>query len=136
MKSIGDWAFAGCIPLSNIDIPNSVKSIGNNAFAGCLSLKYISIPESVIGFKGNPFCDWDGELKCLSANFIYEGDILFNKDKSEIISFRNQKIESYIIPDNVTSIGENAFAYCKTLTSIILPNSIKSIGAGAFSGCI
>ena len=135
VKSIGDWAFAGCIPLSNIDIPNSVKSIGNNAFAGCLSLKYISIPESVIGFKGNPFCDWDGELKCLSANFIYEGDILFNKDKSEIISFRNQKIESYIIPDNVTSIGENAFAYCKTLTSIILPNSIKSIGAGAFSGC-
>ena len=135
VKSIGDWAFAGCIPLSNIDIPNSVKSIGNNAFAGCLSLKYISIPESVICFKGNPFCDWDGELKCLSANFIYEGDILFNKDKSEIISFRNQKIESYIIPDNVTSIGENAFAYCKTLTSIILPNSIKSIGAGAFSGC-
>ena len=135
VKSIGDWAFAACYPLSNIDIPNSVKSIGNNAFAGCLSLKYISIPESVICLKGNPFCDWDGELKCLSANFIYEGDILFNKDKSEIISFRNQKIESYIIPDNVTSIGENAFAYCKTLTSIILPNSIKSIGAGAFSGC-
>ena len=135
VKCIGEWAFAGCSLLSSIDIPNSVKSIGNNAFAGCLSLKYISIPESVIGFKGNPFCDWDGELKCLSANFIYEGDILFNKDKSEIISFRNQKIESYIIPDNVTSIGENAFAYCKTLTSIILPNSIKSIGAGAFSGC-
>ena len=135
VKSIGDWAFAACYPLSNIDIPNSVKSIGNNAFAGCLSLKYISIPESVICLKGNPFCDWDGELKCLSANFIYEGDILFNKDKSEIISFRNQKIESYIIPDNVTSIGENAFAYCKTLTSIILPNSIKSIGAGAFSNC-
>ena len=135
VKCIGEWAFAGCSLLSSIDIPNSVKSIGDWAFAGCLSLKYISIPESVICFKGNPFCDWDGELKCLSANFIYEGDILFNKDKSEIISFRNQKIESYIIPDNVTSIGENAFAYCKTLTSIILPNSIKSIGAGAFSGC-
>ena len=78
VKCIGEWAFAGCSLLSSIDIPNSVKSIGNNAFAGCLSLKYISIPESVIGFKGNPFCDWDGELKCLSAIFIYEGDILFN----------------------------------------------------------
>lgn len=91
VKDIGEWAFAGCSLLSSIDIPNSVISIGNNAFAGCLSLKYISIPESVICLNGNPFCEWYGELECLSANFIYEGDVLFNKDKSEIISFRNKK---------------------------------------------
>lgn len=91
MKVIGEWAFAGCSLLSSIDIPNSVISIGNIAFAGCLSLKYISIPESVICLNGNPFGDCEGEIECLSANFIYEDDVLFNKDKSEIISFRNKK---------------------------------------------
>lgn len=135
VKDIGEWAFAGCSLLSSIDIPNSVISIGNNAFAGCLSLKYISIPESVICLNGNPFCEWYGELECLSANFIYEGDVLFNKDKSEIISFRNKKIMSYIIPDSVTSIGDGAFFNCSSLSSLVIPNSVVSIGDGAFRGC-
>ena len=135
VKDIGEWAFKYCISLSSIDIPNSVKSIGNNAFAGCSSLKYISIPESVICLNGNPFCYWYGELECLSANFIYEGDVLFNKDKSEIISFRNKKIMSYIIPDSVTSIGDGAFFNCSSLSSLVIPNSVVSIGDGAFRGC-
>ena len=135
VKDIGEWAFAGCSLLSSIDIPNSVISIGNNAFAGCLSLKYISIPESVICLNGNPFGDCEGEIECLSANFIYEDDVLFNKDKSEIISFRNQEIESYIIPDSVTSIGDGAFGCCSSLRSLFIPNSVTSIGDGAFEGC-
>ena len=135
VKDIGEWAFAGCSLLSSIDIPNSVISIGNNAFAGCLSLKYISIPESVICLNGNPFGDCEGEIECLSANFIYEDDVLFNRDKSEIISFRNQEIESYIIPDSVTSIGDGAFGCCSSLSSLFIPNSVTSIGDGAFEGC-
>jgi serine/threonine protein kinase len=135
VTSIGDHAFSGCDSLSEIVIPSGVTSIGNYAFFGCSSLKYISIPKSVIGLNGNPFVEWKGKLECLSPNFVYEDDILFNKDKSRIISFRNQNVESYVIPSSVTSIGKGAFTGCYSLSKIVIPSSVTSIGDGAFSFC-
>ena len=135
VTSIGDDAFAGCHSLSKIVIPSSVTSIGDRAFNNCSSLKYISIPKSVICLNGNPFADWDGKLECLSPNFIYEDDVLFNKDKSKIISFRNQNVESYVIPSSVTSIGDSAFWGCRSLSDIVIPSSVTSIGDSAFWDC-
>ena len=135
VTSIGDGAFFFCRFLSGIVIPNSVASIGDSAFEGCSSLEYISLPKSVICLNGNPFFYWNGKLECLSPNFIYEDDVLFNKDKSKIISCRVQGIRSYIIPSSVTSIGNYAFDGCDFLSDIVIPTSVTNIGRGAFRGC-
>jgi len=44
-------------------------------------------------------------------------------------------LTSIDIPSSVTSIGELAFYSCYRLTSITIPTGITSIGEGAFSGC-
>ena len=135
IRIICDRAFDWCCSLSNIVIPDSVASIGKEAFSYCISLESISIPKSVICLNDNPFVDWDGKLECLSPDFIYEDDILFNKDKSRIISFRNQNIKSYVIPNSVTSIGDSAFWGCRSLSDIVIPSSVTSIGDCAFWDC-
>ena len=134
-RIICDSAFYGCYSLSEIVIPSSVTCIVDSAFSFCSSLKYISIPKSVICLNGNPFAAWDGKFECLSPNFVYEDDILFNKDKSRIISFRNQNIKSYVIPSSVTSIGDRAFSRCDSLSEIVIPSSVTSISDWAFSFC-
>ena len=155
--TIGEWAFEECKSLTNINIPNSVTTIGKGAFyicesltninipdsvttiedwafASCNSLTSITIPSSVVTIIGNPFCFWHGNLYNESKALIYEDHVLFNKNKTTLIAYR-AKETNYKIPNNVTTIGNSAFASCDSLTSINIPNSVTTIGEGAFIDC-
>lgn len=134
VSSIGNSAFNGCESLRCINIPNSMTSIGNGAFSECCSLENITIPKNVANITGNPFCIWYGELHNESKNFIYENHVLFNKDKTTLITYKNKET-SYIIPNNVTNIEDCAFCGCEYLTNINIPNSVTNIGSRAFSAC-
>ena len=134
MTNIGVYAFANCLLLTSINIPDGVTNIGHAAFGRCKSLTSINIPSSVVNINGNPFCGWNGELHNESKNFIYENYVLFNKDKTTLIAYRNKET-SYTIPNNVTNIGSGAFSGCESLKSINIPDSVTNIGNNAFSWC-
>ena len=134
VTSIGTQAFRGNESLKNIIIPNSVTSIGTYAFALCTSLKSITIPSSVVAIDGNPFCGCHADVFNESKAFLYEENVLFNKDKTTLISYR-AKETNYTIPTSVTRIGKNAFGRCETLKSITIPNSVTTIGRYALVNC-
>ena len=134
VTSIGNGAFSDCKSLLNINIPNGVTSIGDSVFVNCNSLISITIPSSVIAIGMNPFRGCHADLKNESKAFIYEHNVLFDRDKTAIISYR-AKEANYVIPDSVISIGEYAFSECNSLTSIIIPDSVTSIGYSTFSEC-
>ena len=111
-----------------------MTSIGKCAFWSCKSLIGITIPSSVVSLGGNPFASWSGVLHNESKAFLYEDDVLFNKDKTILIAYRSKET-SYIIPKTITCIGELAFYECYSLISVDIPDSVTSIGEAAFEGC-
>lgn len=50
-------------------------------------------------------------------------------------AFSDSSLTSIIIPDNISSIGEYAFYGCESLRSVTIGKGVISIGYGAFSCC-
>lgn len=108
--SIGSSAFDSS-NLTSIFIPNNVKSIGWCAFSGCQNL-------TTLGGK-NSGCSIEYDCE----NIIPEH------------AFQYSEIEQIFFSENITEIGDYAFANCNRLKNITIPSTIKKIGERAFGDC-
>ena len=102
---IGDYAFCGCIGLTDITIPDSVTSIGDSVFSGCTGLKRVV---------------WNAENCIAAGSYDY------------LIFTGCTNLTSVIFGQNVKMIPAYAFCGCTNLTSITIPDSVTSIGEKAF----
>ena len=67
---------------------------------------------------------------------IPEGTTVIDMDSSFREEEAFKEAERIIIPDTVTTIGEEAFAWCTALQDIRIPESVTSIDNDAFSACV
>ena len=163
VTSIGAYAFYDCESLTSISIPDSVTSIGNAAFWNCTSLTEINIPDSVttIGYSAFSNCDsltsvtigdsvtsiGEGAFyNCTSLTSIevdgnntayksIDGN-LYTKDGKTLVQYAIGKTATtFTVLDSVTSIGEDAFLNCDSLTSVVIADNVTSIGNSAFAYC-
>ena len=137
VTTIGQNAFYYCTSLTSAVIPNSITSIGGHAFFDCWGIESLSIGNSVesIGSGAFAFCYGLSSITVAADNTHFDSR---NNCNAIIRTATNTLIagcQSTIIPNTVTTIADNAFRGCETLTTIHIPHSVSYIGTGAFDGC-
>ena len=134
--AIANYAFSWSnekINIKNVILPNSITSIGDAAFYKCDSLSNILIPNTVksIGEKVFYECGSLGEM------VVIKKDENANPVKNEKEEYEKVKKSVPIhIPNNVTTIGKEAFYLCGKLSSVTGCNSVVSLGDSAFGQCV
>ena len=137
-KSIGDDAFYGASNLTRVTIPEGLSRIGSNTFCHCESLRRIKIPSSVSFINQLSFqhCHGLEEVEVESSNPTFESinGVLANKLTHTLVYYPGGRQGSYVVPSNITTIGEFAFLCHTGLTEVTLP-SVTSISFAAFQSC-
>lgn len=150
LKEIADSAFAGCVNLKGIKLPESVTvirqrafvdcaelllsslpprlvSIKNHAFAGCAKMPLTSLPETITEIENWAFA------RCGSITLTSlppDLSIIDGGSFSECIGVTPDKL-----PEKITYIGDWAFYNDKYFNPESIPSGVKEIGKFAFQGC-
>ena len=137
---IGTHAFFRSNNLTSVTLSDSVTTIGTNAFFNCEGLQTITLGKGVaqiengaleapnlssilVDADNSTYCDIDGNL--------------YSKDGTTLVQYAIGKTDTYfVVADTVTSISAYAFSGCINLNSIIIPESVSYIGEFAFISCV
>lgn len=121
-------AFHNCGFNGTLTLHNGITNIANDAFANCHFKGELHLPKSLKVISENAFCnnDFSGTLT-LPSTLTHIG--------SNAFAYNWRLMGILDIPQEVESIGENAFSNCKMLEGIIIPESMETIRQGAFNEC-
>ena len=115
VETIGSYAF-NSTSITSLTIPSSVKSIGGAAFASCSSLTTVTVNSN------NP-------------NYSSLNNIVYNKDKTELVFCAGGKSGSVTIPNTVITIKSSAFRGCTKITAITFGSAVQTIESSGFQNC-
>ena len=159
LTEIGSDAFYLCTGITSVTIPINLSSIGYNAFGGCSSLTEINFNAWALQIDDangeRAFADSGDENVGITVNIgsfvtkipyrlfmnvVNVAEVNFAED-SQCVTIEDyafyscERLESIIIPDSVTNIGNEAFYNCDSLTNVTFGKGIKNIGNYAFDSC-
>ena len=155
LTAIGGESFYGCSSLSLVTIHAPfLTEYGGNAFGNNASNRIIYVPASGIQKYRSEWSSYSYNIYYLGENSGSCGeDVTYSFDESTgllVISGNgpmtnfssyvqtpwksfSSSIKRVVIESGVTSIGDNAFQECTSLSTITIPNSVDDVSASALT---
>lgn len=134
VKTIGVEAFAENTSLTKISLPNSITTLSDKAFFNCVkvsNLSYNVVDISSYTDGQTPF----GNLGTSSSSnkVVFESSVVSVPDG--LFRGSNAKITSLEFKGSTSTIGSYAFSDVFGLTSVTLPGGVKTVKSHAFHDC-
>jgi uncharacterized repeat protein (TIGR02543 family) len=134
ITAIGAHAFEGYEKISKIELPDSVTELGEYAFNHCSGVTSVRLSNNLTEIKATALSDLGTTANPISITL--PDSLLYIRGKAFSLSNGGGLKGDLTIPDNVQSIGEDAFVNNHGLTgNLTIGKSVKEIGGGAFSSC-
>lgn len=134
ITAIGAHAFEGYEKISKIELPDSVTELGEYAFNHCSGVTSVRLSNNLTEIKATALSDLGTTANPISITL--PDSLLYIRGKAFSLSNGSGLKGDLTIPDNVQSIGEDAFVNNHGLIgNLTIGKSVKEIGRGAFSSC-
>ena len=141
ITAIGAHAFEGYEKISKIELPDSVTELGEYAFNHCSGVTSVRLSNNLTEIKATALSDLGTTSNVVGSvanpiSITLPDSLLYIRGKAFSLSNGSGLKGDLTIPDNVQSIGEDAFVNNHGLTgNLTIGKSVKEIGGGAFSSC-
>lgn len=141
ITAIGAHAFEGYEKISKIELPDSVTELGEYAFNHCSGVTSVRLSNNLTEIKATALSDLGTTSNVVGSvanpiSITLPDSLLYIRGRAFSLSNGSGLKGDLTIPDNVQSIGEDAFVNNHGLTgNLTIGKSVKEIGGGAFSSC-
>ena len=135
VTSLSGYAFYRCVNLRKITLPDSLREIGYACFQGCAALQAAVIPKNceTIGNCAFSGCTSLASLTSRSPAFPVVNGVLYNREKTQLITTAANLTGSFEIPASVTELY-SGLTNLKLVDEMVLPDGL-GVEAYDFSDC-
>lgn len=125
---VGVRSFENCTKLNSVTIPGNYERIYKSAFQSCTSLTSFTFQKGQYGYANQEIHDY-AFYNCTNLSVVSLPTTL---NQISTFAFSNCFLQSLVIPEGVTTLGESAFSNNTSLRKVSLPSTITSLGGQSY----